>query len=388
MIEASSNGALTAAINDTQPVSGMSHTFYKYPARFSPVFVREVIAMWTRSGDVVLDPFVGGGTTLVEAMAAGRSAVGIDINQLAVFVTKVKTTLFTDKQLASASACIGGLANSTCATGSNDQREEQSNCSLNMNDRGTWRIRRVLAQWLANVDEMKRGRDADLVRCILLRTAQWALDCRKETPSLQQYRNQVKVYANEAIGGAKEFRQSALNNRNEGKPARTLCILRSVVGAEDDSRIKRFGSPSLVITSPPYPGVHVLYHRWQVNGRRETAAPYWIANLVDGQGASYYTFADRNRTDITKYLKTAQSAFVSIRRIVKTGTPLIQMVAFANPEMQLGSYLEMLDAAGWSEMKMAGTGSRLWRVVPGRKWYTSIVRSRASRELVLFHEAK
>jgi hypothetical protein len=164
-------------------------------------------------------------------------------------------------------------------------------------------------------------------------------------------------------------------------------LLRSAIGSEHDVRLKRFGRPSLVITSPPYPGVHVLYHRWQVRGRRETAAPYWIANLVDGHHASYYTFADRNRRDISKYLETAKEAFASVRRLVSSGTPLVQMVAFGDPDDHLGSYLQMLADAGWAEMKETSERSRLWRMVPGRKWYTSVAGDKASRELVLFHSA-
>ena len=41
------------------------------------------------------DPFMGGGTTIVEASALGRRAVGTDINSLAVFLTEVKTTVYT-----------------------------------------------------------------------------------------------------------------------------------------------------------------------------------------------------------------------------------------------------------------------------------------------------
>jgi len=51
--------SLMAAINDRRPVCGLSHTLYKYPARFSPLFVREVISSMTSPGEVVLDPFVG-----------------------------------------------------------------------------------------------------------------------------------------------------------------------------------------------------------------------------------------------------------------------------------------------------------------------------------------
>jgi hypothetical protein len=162
--------------------------------------------------------------------------------------------------------------------------------------------------------------------------------------------------------------------------------MRSAIGCDEDERVKRFGSPSLVITSPPYPGVHVLYHRWQIKGRRETAAPYWIANLADGHGASYYTFAGRGRVDITKYIEVAGMAFSSLRKLVKRGTPLVQMVAFSDPHKQLASYLEMLNAAGWIDVSTR-RDQRLWRTVPGRKWYTTVVSSRASRELVLLHEA-
>src|SRR5207245_935395 len=227
----------------------------------------------------------------------------------------------------------------------------------------------------------------DLARCILLHTAQWALDCRKETPTLQQFREQLKVQAKEAISGAEDLRRAVLE-KSRGRRPRTLCVLTSAIGSERKEQVRRFGRASLVITSPPYPGIHVLYHRWQVNGRRETAAPYWIANLKDGHFASYYTFADRNRSNIAKYLETAGQAFSSVRQLVASGTPLVQMVAFADPDAQVAPYLRMLSAAVWCETAARRADGRVWRSVPGRKWYTSIVKSRANRELVLFHVAR
>src|SRR5205809_6287259 len=88
--------ALVAGACDLEPVAGLTHGFYKYPARFSPAFARASIAAFTEPGDVVLDPHVGGGTTLVEAIAAGRHAIGVDISELAEFVATVKTTVFTE----------------------------------------------------------------------------------------------------------------------------------------------------------------------------------------------------------------------------------------------------------------------------------------------------
>lgn len=39
---------------------------------------RRLVALYSAPGDVVLDPFMGTGTTLVAAVRSGRLAVGID----------------------------------------------------------------------------------------------------------------------------------------------------------------------------------------------------------------------------------------------------------------------------------------------------------------------
>ena len=77
---------LIEAAHDKSRVSGLTRNFYRYPARFSPKFVRAAIEIFSKPGDLVLDPFMGGGTTVVEALALGRKAIGTDISSLAVFV--------------------------------------------------------------------------------------------------------------------------------------------------------------------------------------------------------------------------------------------------------------------------------------------------------------
>ena len=56
---------LNEALNVQNPVGGLTHDYYRYPARFSPEFARACIREFTRPHDVVIDPFMGGGTTLV-----------------------------------------------------------------------------------------------------------------------------------------------------------------------------------------------------------------------------------------------------------------------------------------------------------------------------------
>lgn len=56
----------------------------KYRGNWSPYIPRNVILRYSQEDDTVLDPFVGGGTTAVEAKLTNRNFVGFDINPKAV----------------------------------------------------------------------------------------------------------------------------------------------------------------------------------------------------------------------------------------------------------------------------------------------------------------
>src|SRR5262245_19007785 len=92
-------GRFLEAVLTQKPVGGLTHNFYRYPARFSPLFARAVIEAFSEPGDVVCDPFMGGATSLVEARALGRHSIGCDISSLAAFVGQVKTTLLREADL-------------------------------------------------------------------------------------------------------------------------------------------------------------------------------------------------------------------------------------------------------------------------------------------------
>ena len=59
----------------------------KYRGNWSPYIPRNIILRYSQEGDVVLDPFVGGGTTLVETKLLNRHGIGVDINQNALEIT-------------------------------------------------------------------------------------------------------------------------------------------------------------------------------------------------------------------------------------------------------------------------------------------------------------
>lgn len=70
----------------------LTHNFHSYPAKFIPQIPRGAIENFTKKGEVVMDPFCGCGTTLVEAKLLNRRSIGIDSNPLSCLISKSKTT--------------------------------------------------------------------------------------------------------------------------------------------------------------------------------------------------------------------------------------------------------------------------------------------------------
>lgn len=82
----------------------LTHKFHKYAGKFIPELPRWAMSSYLGDpvGAVVLDPFVGSGTTLVEASIVGADAYGLDVDPLARLIAKVKTTPLKEEVLAAA----------------------------------------------------------------------------------------------------------------------------------------------------------------------------------------------------------------------------------------------------------------------------------------------
>jgi DNA modification methylase len=68
-----------------------SHDIHAFAAKFPPQLPRAFIRGLTAPGDLVLDPMMGSGTTIVEALLEGRRGIGLDIDPLALRVSHAKT---------------------------------------------------------------------------------------------------------------------------------------------------------------------------------------------------------------------------------------------------------------------------------------------------------
>ena len=77
----------------------ITHGYHRYPAKFIPQIVSRLAEKYTNEGDLIVDPFGGCGTTLVESKVMGRPSVGVDINPVAVLITKAKITPIDPKKI-------------------------------------------------------------------------------------------------------------------------------------------------------------------------------------------------------------------------------------------------------------------------------------------------
>ncbi len=329
----------------------------------------------------MLDPYMGGGTTIVEALAHGRRAVGCDINELAVFVARAKVTPLTHNEVEH----VRLWALTAAQFGYHDDLDVSDliceHRTRNLTAARARPIKKLIALALGTCDELASANVRIVARCALLSASQWALNGRRIPVSVDEFRQKLIERAFEMAdqsGGLARIRR--------GRPAPVLLkgsaeILHTHAPFAD-GRLKA----DLVVTSPPYPGVHVLYHRWQVDGRKETPAPYWIAGCLDGKGDAFYNFGSRKQASLDDYFARSLATLESIRKVVKDDAFVVQLVAFAEPRKHLPRYLQNMDRAGFVEVNLGDR--RTWRNVPGRSWHADLKGDTSSaREVLLVHRA-
>jgi len=383
-IDSSLVGELQSALDCGRYTSGTTHNFYHYPARFSPRVANNIVKSFTRRGDWILDPFMGGGTGAIEALITGRRFVGTDINSLAHFVSGVRTRPISAED----EDAIRGWARQSAKRG----------VGYIMSSSLVPSIRNLPPAFTAFMTEAKSlakhmpPRRRNFAQCVLLRLGQWALDCRDfSAPRRSRLAERLPVLAEEMILGLQDFVSQcrAIGLQKRALTDRRLLLNRSAVGIEADAGLRSLRrKPRLVFTSPPYPAVNVLYHRWQYRGRKETPAPYWIADVKDGCGQAYYCGGSRTPTGLRNYFSMITDAYSSVRAFVHPDAYIVQLMGFSNAEEQLPIYLRCLESAGLEECKIPRRlgGPRLARRVPNRKWYAKLQGEvDASTEYLLIH---
>ena len=253
------------------------HGFCTYPAMMVPKMQREIldvcISQIDNENPVLLDPFAGSGTILVEGMLKGLDVVGIDINPLAVLLCKVKTTIILPDSLDEATVKLKANINAISKQGHKNHEFESINKWFTEKAISDLSILRK-AILLENHIEIRRFFWATF--CEVVRIVSNSRDCTYKLHIKEK--NEIDNYDKEAID---IFKKTLDFNINKYKSFYQTLLENGYIkrgGAEYKGKVKIALADSiqylshthqkfdLIITSPPYGDNHttVSYGQYSV----------------------------------------------------------------------------------------------------------------------------
>ena len=312
-----------------------THGYHRYPAKFIPQIVSRLAEKYSRAGDLVVDPFGGCGTTLVESKIMGRPSIGVDINPVAVLITKAKITPINPIKVEEAFVSLQR---------SLDLYSEHTKVISPEHERIDYWFKpeekRKLAFIFAEISKLGDTDLKDFFYCgfsnILKNCSIWmqksnkpTRDMKKKPPDpIHTFFRQVKMM----MRGNAQFYELSKQRDYLDVPSQVYCTDARTIPVEDNS-------VGLIVTSPPYvtsyeyADLHQLTALWMEYTR----------NLSDFRkrfiGTSYHSKKDLvlnssiaestrkellkkdNKTaeEVSTYFSEMNQVFVEMKRILKKG---------------------------------------------------------------------
>jgi hypothetical protein len=240
------------------------HRLHPYLGKFIPQLVEIFLRKYKPT--LVYDPFVGSGTTLVEANALGIDSIGTDISAFNVLLSKVKTDDYDIPKLEKEIYGILNRLNTYKSKFSNDEKVNKLFSTKNEYVQN-WFAPNTQKELLCYLRLIKDYTYQDLLKIVLSRSARSArlvthydLDFPKEpqTKPYQCYKHQRTCQpVEEAYKFLSRYTIDTLNRVKEFSKIKTKAKV--VINHADSREVKLPKGIDMVFTSPPYIGL-IDYH--------------------------------------------------------------------------------------------------------------------------------
>jgi len=247
------------------------HRLHPYLGKFIPQLVEVFLRKYFTPGQIVLDPFCGSGTTLVQANELGINTIGYDISAFNVLLARAKTKHYDLKDVRLEILDI--LEKAQLATHSDiyqlplwDSHIKEGSTSSNSDYLQQWFAPQALQELLAYRSLIPNYGNQDILKVILSRSARSArltthfdLDFPK-TPQTEPYwcykHSRTCVPTTTAYKFLKRYSLDTIRRLEEFATRRTNA---TIVVNHQDSRTANIPKVHGIITSPPYVGL-IDYH--------------------------------------------------------------------------------------------------------------------------------
>jgi hypothetical protein len=254
---------------DDDHSESLTHPFHSYPARMHPAtaqILAEIVGRSARRPQPIVDPFCGSGTTLVEIRAAGMRAVGVDLNPLAVLVSRAKTWTVPPRRRRDLRDVGHAIAGDVLAAGKAARRSgadampQRKPAGFDPNARNrrlaSWfapHVRRELEMIAFHLDEL-RERDAELATVLTacLSAILYKVSSRtSDTDGTWVARNVPRGAAARHFAQRVELLHAGLGDFPPGSPPDVFEM-----DARKLADVVADGTAGGIITSPPYAGTY------------------------------------------------------------------------------------------------------------------------------------
>jgi len=299
------------------------HGFHSYPARLHPDTARLLVTAFSKPGAVVLDPFCGSGTVLVEARLAGRRAIGVDVNPLGCELSLLKAN-------GPDAPWLGKLARAATEVAAHADARRRAKAGSTRRY-GPEDVRLFAPHVLLELDGLRDGilrqKNQPLERALMLvlsavltKVSVRAGDTgRVEGPKRISAGYTLRFFQKRAEDLAQRLSQAG-EFLPQGAP-----LARVVHGDARDLSEVRSESVDLVVTSPPYPGVYdyVLHHRDRLRWLGFDASRFEAFEIGARRHARNVSF----RPAIARYRSELGRSLGEVGRVLKRRGAALMVIA-------------------------------------------------------------
>lgn len=288
------------------------HNIHPYPCKFPGKVAREYLP----DSGLILDPYCGSGTTLLEAGLLGFSTVGTDCNPIAVLISKCKLSNPSLKDFQLLNKVIDGLEKYLY------EPEELNFELIDFEGKDHWFTKQVQAEIGAIHSKIKNLKE-DCPASLIAKTTLSAIINKisnqdSETRYASVDKNHKPGYAIDYF--IKKLKKNLNSFRERGQLAYEssqifLTDIKQKIPLSD-------GVVDCIITSPPYANTmdYYLYHKQRMN-----ILGFSFKTVLDAEIGSRHEFSSK-RAPIEKWDADYLSAMTEMSRVMRRGANAIFVI--------------------------------------------------------------